>query len=148
MPLTRFFRKFNSIFCLLSMLSFSANETNYTVACSHQVIFHHSNSNFHQCSVVQVRKEVFAKKWEEFKQPREVMMGLEGEFRNFSKKKKCFVLHVDSISNGLSNDVKLDDPKLRDCAHFILFLVTLGCRPHSSAFLWHWRLVRSLKKVG
>ena len=47
-----------------------------------------------------------------------------------------------------TNDIKLDDPKLRDCAHFILCLVTLGCRPHSSAFLWHWRLVRSLKKVG
>ena len=38
---------------------------------------------------------------------------------------------------SLTNDIKLDDPKLRECAHFILCLVTLGCRPHSSAFLWH-----------
>ena len=50
--------------------------------------------------------------------------------------------------HGSTNDIKLDDPKLRDCAHFILFLVTLGRRPHSSAFLWHWQLVRSSKKVG
>ena len=47
-----------------------------------------------------------------------------------------------------ANDIKLDNPKLRECAHFILCLVTLGCRPHFSAFLCHWRLVRSLKKVG
>ena len=44
--------------------------------------------------------------------------------------------------------LKLDDPKLRECAHFVLSLVSLGCRLHSSAFLWHWRLVHSLKKVG
>ena len=49
---------------------------------------------------------------------------------------------------SLINDIKLDDQKLRECAHFILCLVTLDCRPHSSAFLWLWRLVRSLKKVG
>ena len=39
---------------------------------------------------------------------------------------------------GLTNDIKLDDPKLCKCAHFILFLVTLSCRPHSSGFLWYW----------
>ena len=51
-------------------------------------------------------------------------------------------------NNGQINDIKLDDPKLRECAHFILCFVTLGCRPHSSGFLWLWQLVRSLKKVG
>ena len=39
---------------------------------------------------------------------------------------------------SITNDIKLDDPKLRECAHFILFLVTLHCRPHSSGFLWYW----------
>ena len=42
------------------------------------------------------------------------------------------------IRFSLTNDIKLDDPKLRKCAHFILFLVTLHCRPHSSGFLWYW----------
>ena len=52
-----------------------------------------------------------------------------------------------AFSNCQTSDKKLDDPKLHECAHFILCLVTLGCRPHSFAFLWHWRLVRILKKI-
>ena len=60
----------------------------------------------------------------------------------------CLKLHLPEWTLAWINDIKLDDPKLRECAHFILCLVTLGCRPHSSGFLWLWRLVFSLKKVG
>ena len=33
------------------------------------------------------------------------------------------------VDHAQTSDIKLDDPKLRKCAHFILCLVTLHCKP-------------------